>query len=29
MALRAYGACQIGDEQDVKALFERLDRMTF
>jgi hypothetical protein len=29
MALRAYDACQAGDEQDAKALFERLDRMKF
>ena len=27
MALRAYDACQAGDEQDAKALFERLQRM--
>ena len=29
LALRAYDACQAGDEQDAKALFERLDRMKF
>ena len=29
MALRAYDACQAGDEQDAKALFDRLSRMTF
>jgi len=29
MALRAYDACQAGDEQDAKALFERLGRMSF
>jgi hypothetical protein len=29
MALRAYDACQAGDEQDAKDLFERLDRMKF
>ena len=29
MALRAYDACQAGDEQDARALFERLDRMKF
>ena len=29
MALRAYDACEAGDEQDAKALFERLDRMRF
>jgi hypothetical protein len=29
MALRAYDACQAGDEQDARALFERLDRMNF
>ena len=28
-ALRAYDACQAGDEQDARALFERLDRMRF
>jgi anti-sigma factor RsiW len=27
MALRAYDACEAGDEQDAKALFERLQRM--
>ena len=29
MALRAYDACQAGDEQDAKALFKRLDRIRF
>jgi len=29
LALRAYDACQAGDEQDAKALFERLSKMTF
>jgi hypothetical protein len=29
MALRAYDACQAGDEQDAKALFERLGRSQF
>ena len=29
MALRAYDACQAGDEQDARALSERLDRMKF
>jgi hypothetical protein len=29
MALRAYDACQAGDEQDAKALFDRLSKMTF
>ena len=29
MALRAYDACEAGDEQDAKALFDRLKRMTF
>jgi hypothetical protein len=29
MALRAYDACQAGDEQDAKALFEKLERMKF
>ena len=29
MALRAYDACQAGDELDAKALFERLNKMTF
>jgi hypothetical protein len=29
MALRAYDACQAGDEQDARALFDRLSRMTF
>jgi hypothetical protein len=29
MALRAYDACQAGDEQDAKALFERLEKMKF
>jgi anti-sigma-K factor RskA len=29
MALRAYDACEAGDEQDAKALFDRLQRMNF
>lgn len=29
MALRAFDACEAGDEQDAKALFERLDRMKY
>jgi hypothetical protein len=29
MALRAYDACQAGDEQDAKALFDRLSKMSF
>ena len=29
MALRAYDACEAGDEQDAKALFERLQRMQY
>ena len=29
LALRAYDACQAGDEQDAKALFDRLERMKF
>ena len=29
MALRAFDACEAGDEQDAKALFERLGRMNF
>jgi hypothetical protein len=29
LALRAYDACQAGDEQDSKSLFDRLSRMTF
>jgi hypothetical protein len=29
MALRAYDACQAGDELDAKALFDRLDKMKF
>jgi hypothetical protein len=29
MALRAYDACQAGDELEAKSLFERLDRMKF
>ena len=29
MALRAYDACQAGDELDAKALFDRLSRMKF
>jgi hypothetical protein len=28
MALRAYDACQAGDEQDAKSLFERLERLS-
>jgi hypothetical protein len=27
MALRAYDACQAGDEQDAKSLFDRLRRV--
>lgn len=27
LALRAYDACQAGDELDAKALFERLERI--
>ena len=27
LALRAYDACQAGDEQDAKSLFERLERL--
>jgi len=27
MALRAYDACQAGDEQDAKSLFDRLQRV--
>ena len=29
LALRAYDACQAGDEQDARALFDRLSKMTF
>ena len=29
MALRAYDACQAGDELEAKELFERLDRLRF
>jgi hypothetical protein len=29
MSLRAYDACQAGDELDAKALFERLSKMSF
>ena len=29
LALRAYDACQAGDDQDARALFERLDKMKF
>jgi hypothetical protein len=29
MALRAYDACQAGDELEAKELFQRLDRMKF
>lgn len=29
MALRAYDACEAGDEQDAKSLFDRLQRMNF
>jgi hypothetical protein len=29
MALRAYDSCQAGDEQDARALFDRLERMKF
>jgi hypothetical protein len=29
MALRAYDACQAGDDLDAKALFDRLDKMKF
>ena len=29
LALRAYDACQAGDELDAKALFDRLSRMQF
>jgi hypothetical protein len=29
MALRAYDACQAGDDQDAKALFDRLNKMSF
>jgi opacity protein-like surface antigen len=29
LALRAYDACQAGDEQDARSLFDRLNRMQF
>jgi hypothetical protein len=29
MALRAHDACQAGDEQDARALFDKLRRMQF
>ena len=29
MALRAYDACQAGDDLDAKALFDRLNKMAF
>jgi hypothetical protein len=29
MALRAYDACQAGDELDANALFKRLDHLRF
>ena len=29
LALRAYDACQAGDEQDARGLFDRLNRMQF
>jgi len=29
LALRAYDACQAGDEQDAKDLFDRLSKMQF
>jgi len=29
MALRAYDACQAGDEQDATQLFDKLNRMHF
>jgi hypothetical protein len=29
MALRAYDACQAGDEQDARAIFARLEAMKF
>ena len=29
MALRAYDACQAGDELDAKALFDKLSKMSF
>jgi hypothetical protein len=29
LALRAYDACQAGDEQDSKSLFDRLSKMQF
>jgi hypothetical protein len=28
LALRAYDACQAGDEQDARELFERLERLS-
>jgi len=29
LALRAYDACQAGDELDAKALFDKLEKMRF
>jgi hypothetical protein len=29
MALRAYDACQAGDEQDARAIFSKLESMKF
>jgi hypothetical protein len=29
MALRAHDACQAGDEQDARGLFDKLRRMQF
>jgi len=29
MALRAYDACQAGDDLDAKALFDKLNKMAF
>ena len=29
LALRAYDACQAGDDLDAKALFDRLNKMSF
>jgi hypothetical protein len=29
MALRAYDACEAGDEQDAKEIFERLSKVKF
>jgi hypothetical protein len=29
MALRAYDACEAGDDQDARSLFDRLRRMQF